>query len=158
MSLFARTRLPWRSLLVGAAWLAVAVPFGYGQHQYYIPQSPCAPAPLPPGVAPLTPGIPSTGVPREMPREGQQPSQQQQPQQQQQQQAQQPQDSNFSPEASQAGGGETFAAGDTGYIDSAIPRTTLRLRYDSASGNNRPDRAEFFYPKCGCFPGGPGPV
>jgi hypothetical protein len=43
-----------------------------------------------------------------------------------------------------------------GYIDSAIPMSQVRLRYDSAYGNNRPDRAEFFYPKCGCFrPGDP---
>jgi hypothetical protein len=50
-------------------------------------------------------------------------------------------------------GGSTFAAADAaaGYIDSAIPRTRFRLRYDSAYGDNRPDRAEFFYPKCGCF-------
>lgn len=50
-------------------------------------------------------------------------------------------------------GGGTVAVADTaaGYIDSAIPRTRFRLRYDSAYGDNRPDRAEFFYPKCGCF-------
>lgn len=33
-----------------------------------------------------------------------------------------------------------------GYIDSAIPRSLMRLRYDSSYGNNRPDRAEFFWP------------
>src|SRR4051794_37497487 len=38
-----------------------------------------------------------------------------------------------------------------GYIDSAIPRSNIRLRYDDAYGNNRPDRAEYFYPQCGCF-------
>jgi len=27
----------------------------------------------------------------------------------------------------------------------------FRLRYDAAYGNNVPDRAEYFYPKCGCF-------
>jgi hypothetical protein len=27
----------------------------------------------------------------------------------------------------------------------------FRLRFDAAWDNNRPDRAEFFYPKCGCF-------
>ncbi len=42
-------------------------------------------------------------------------------------------------------------AGLGGYIDNAVPVTQLRLRYDSAYGNNRPDRAEFFYAKCGCF-------
>jgi len=38
-----------------------------------------------------------------------------------------------------------------GYIDSAIPQTQIRLRYDSADSANRPDRADFFYAKCGCF-------
>lgn len=42
-------------------------------------------------------------------------------------------------------------AGLGGYIDNALPMTQFRLRYDAAYGNNRPDRAEFFYPKCGCF-------
>ncbi len=38
-----------------------------------------------------------------------------------------------------------------GYIDNALPINVFRLRYDSAYGNNRPDRGEFFYAKCGCF-------
>lgn len=42
-------------------------------------------------------------------------------------------------------------AGLGGYIDNALPMTQFRLRYDSAYGNNRPDRANFFYAKCGCF-------
>jgi hypothetical protein len=56
--------------------------------------------------------------------------------------------------------GETFAAASSavGYIDSAIPVTQYRLRTDAAWGDNVPDRADFFYPKCGCFPGAPGPV
>lgn len=53
-------------------------------------------------------------------------------------------------------GGSTFAYG--GYIDSAIIRSQIRLRYDAAYDNNRPDRAEFFYAKCGCNPGGRGPI
>lgn len=40
---------------------------------------------------------------------------------------------------------------DGGYIESAVPRSMVRLRFDSAYGNNRPDRGEFFYSKCGCF-------
>jgi hypothetical protein len=56
-----------------------------------------------------------------------------------------------------AGLGETFAMAPGGYIDSAIPVTQFRLRYDAAYNDNRPDRAEFFYAKCGCFPGAPGP-
>jgi hypothetical protein len=39
----------------------------------------------------------------------------------------------------------------TGYIDSAIIRSRLRLRYDTAYRNNFADRAEYFYAKCGCF-------
>jgi hypothetical protein len=49
------------------------------------------------------------------------------------------------------------AVSDVGYIDSALIRNVFRLRYDAAFEDNRPDRAEFFYPKCGCFPGAPGP-
>ncbi len=40
---------------------------------------------------------------------------------------------------------------NTGYIDNAVVGTRLQLRYDFAHGNNRPDRAEFFYAKCGCY-------
>ncbi len=40
---------------------------------------------------------------------------------------------------------------DGGYIENAIPRSMLRLRFDSGYGNNRPDRGNFFYAKCGCF-------
>ena len=60
-----------------------------------------------------------------------------------------------------ARGGSTVAIADNvGYIDSAIIRSRVRLRFDSAYGDNRPDRAEFLYPKCGCFGlalGGTGP-
>ena len=66
-----------------------------------------------------------------------------------------PEAPSFAPETSAAVGGSTFAYG--GYIDSAIIRSQIRLRYDSAYDNNRPDRAEFFYAKCGCNPGGRGP-
>ena len=38
-----------------------------------------------------------------------------------------------------------------GYIDSAVPRSNIRLRYDDAYNMNRPDRAEYFYPQCGCY-------
>lgn len=48
-------------------------------------------------------------------------------------------------------GGTVAIAGSAGYIDSAIIRTNFRLRYESAYDMNSPDRAEFFYPKCGCF-------
>ena len=38
-----------------------------------------------------------------------------------------------------------------GYIENAAPVTMARIRFDSAYDNNRPDRGEFFYAKCGCF-------
>jgi hypothetical protein len=58
-----------------------------------------------------------------------------------------------------AGVGASVAlAAPGGYIDNAVPKTMFRLRYDAAYDDNRPDRAEFFYPKCGCFGGkAPGP-
>ena len=45
------------------------------------------------------------------------------------------------------GNEEPINLGDSnvGYIDSAIPANTARLRFDAAYGNNRPTRAEFFY-------------
>src|SRR3990172_2529716 len=49
------------------------------------------------------------------------------------------------------------------YIDTAIVGRMLRFRFDAAYRNNVPDRAEFFYAKCGCFrelgldPNAPGP-
>jgi hypothetical protein len=52
-------------------------------------------------------------------------------------------------------GAGTFSA--TGYIDPAIPFTHFRLRFDAAYDDNRPDRAGFFYPQCGCNNGGHGP-
>jgi len=42
-------------------------------------------------------------------------------------------------------------AASGGYIDSAIIRSRIRVRYDSAYDLNAPDKAEFFYAKCGCF-------
>src|SRR5262249_17017230 len=60
-----------------------------------------------------------------------------------------------------AAGGEPLALDGTGYIAAATPRTQTRVRFDAAYDDNRPDRAEFFYAKCGCFrqlalAGGPG--
>jgi hypothetical protein len=56
--------------------------------------------------------------------------------------------------------GSTVAMAAPGYVDFAVPITQFRLRFDAAYNNNRPDRAEFFYAKCGCFamlpPGTPG--
>lgn len=38
-----------------------------------------------------------------------------------------------------------------GYIDPAPLQTGVRIRFDSALHNEVPDRAEFFYAKCGCY-------
>jgi hypothetical protein len=55
--------------------------------------------------------------------------------------------------------GDTLSGFGPGYIDNAVPFTHFRMRFDSAWGNNRPDRAEYFYAKCGCFGGdAPGPL
>ena len=40
---------------------------------------------------------------------------------------------------------------NTGYIDNAVVGTQFRLRVDSASGADTPDRAEFLYGKCICW-------
>jgi hypothetical protein len=51
----------------------------------------------------------------------------------------------------------------TGYVENAIIGSQIRLRLDFGFGSNAPDRAEFFYAKCGCFrelgtdPDAPGP-
>ena len=51
-----------------------------------------------------------------------------------------------------------------GYIDNAIVGSEVRIRFDAAFNNDRPDRAEFIYGKCGCYrnpppvdPNSPGP-
>jgi hypothetical protein len=38
-----------------------------------------------------------------------------------------------------------------GYIDDSTIRTQLRIRFDTAFHDANPDRAEFFYGKCGCY-------
>ena len=38
-----------------------------------------------------------------------------------------------------------------GYIEDSTIATQFRVRFDAGWGNNRPDRAEFFYAKCGCY-------
>jgi hypothetical protein len=51
-----------------------------------------------------------------------------------------------------------------GYIDDAVVGTKVRLRFESAFHDHAPDRAEFFYAKCGCYrdagldPNAPGPA
>ena len=45
-----------------------------------------------------------------------------------------------------------IAAGlsSVGYIDPAVPQSQFRLRFDAGYDFGSPDRAEFFYAKCGC--------
>lgn len=38
-----------------------------------------------------------------------------------------------------------------GYIEDSTVLTQVRLRFDAGLGNSVPDRAEFFYAKCGCY-------
>jgi len=47
-------------------------------------------------------------------------------------------------------GGPPSEGSMVGYIDNAIVGSEIRLRFDAAFDNNRPDRAEFFYAQCGC--------
>jgi hypothetical protein len=55
------------------------------------------------------------------------------------------------------------ADSNSGYIDSALIGNVARFRFDAGYDDNVPDRAEFFYGKCGCFrvlgadPRAPGP-
>jgi hypothetical protein len=55
-----------------------------------------------------------------------------------------------------------------GYIDDAVVGSKLRIRFETALHDDAPDRAEFFYAKCGCYrdpklgaafdPAAPGPA
>jgi hypothetical protein len=38
-----------------------------------------------------------------------------------------------------------------GYIDNAVIHTRIRVRFDAGLHDYTPDRAEFFYAKCGCY-------
>lgn len=112
---------------------------GHGRHTVGVPCPPaqCPPAVCPPGTpmdsaapaAPLAPLPPATDYasPEATP--------------------------SFAGMLAGAGPGSTTAINPGGYIDGALPVTQVRLRGDFAYRNNRPDRAEFFYPKCGCFAG-----
>lgn len=45
-----------------------------------------------------------------------------------------------------------------GYVDDAIVGSQIRIRMEAGFKDNAPDRAEFFYPQCGCNGNGaPGP-
>lgn len=40
-----------------------------------------------------------------------------------------------------------------GYIEDGTIQSHVRVRFDSSGGGHAPDRAEFFYAKCGCYQG-----
>jgi hypothetical protein len=66
------------------------------------------------------------------------------------------------PPADAKSAGPRMAGSATGYIDNALVGSQIRLRFDGDFDLQNPDRAEFFYPKCGCFrfagdPSAPGP-
>jgi hypothetical protein len=44
-----------------------------------------------------------------------------------------------------------MAGSSTGYIDDAIIGSEIRFRFDADFNLQNPDRAEFFYAKCGCY-------
>jgi hypothetical protein len=140
---------PLAALLTGTGWLALAAAPVQAQGQHWThSQGQCPPPPCgtptyqyrpmtPPTTTPGMPGTPTTP-------QAQTPTQPT---------PMVPQAPALGGELASAVGGEdvAIAAGNVGYIDSAIIRNQFRLRFDSARDNNRPDRAEFFYPKCGCF-------
>ena len=53
------------------------------------------------------------------------------------------------------GSGSTRRPSMVGYVEDSTIATQLRVRFDAASHIHAPDRAEFFYAKCGCFTGLP---
>jgi hypothetical protein len=44
-----------------------------------------------------------------------------------------------------------IAGSMVGYVDDAIVGSQVRIRFEAGFHNDAPDRAEFFYAKCGCF-------
>ncbi|MGH9695874.1 MAG: transporter, partial [Bryobacteraceae bacterium] len=51
-----------------------------------------------------------------------------------------------------------MAGSSTGYIDEAIVGSEIRFRFDADFDLQNPDRAEFFYAKCGCYRNEPNPA
>ncbi len=141
-----------RGLPAATAWVALALPAAWGQAPgatacglldrdcwrapQQFPYVPCPSMEAPKAPAPAQPAAPSAPAPAPSapPEVAMTPS------------------PFGAPGQAAALGGSAFATADaTSYIDSAIPRTTFRLRFDAAYDDHRPDRAEFFYAKCGCF-------
>jgi hypothetical protein len=147
------THAPLRAVFAGAAALALTGSPAPAQQVTSQPVSTAGPGCLPPPPSCATPAAPAPGAPPSpfvqptpAPAEGTLTS-----------------DLALGGGLSAAAGAESVALDAAGYIDDAIPQTRFRLRFDAAYNDNRPDRAEFFYGKCGCFkiagvdPRAPGP-
>ncbi|HEX5272087.1 MAG TPA: transporter [Gemmataceae bacterium] len=139
------TRAPLGAALAGAAVLALAAPPTPAQEVATHPVSTVAPGcgqPLPfyptfPSPTAPSPTAPQTSSPLGPMAQGLSAA-----------------DINLGGGLSAAGGGRTVALNGGGSVDDAVPFTHVRLRFDAAYDDNRPDRAEFFYGKCGCFTNG----
>lgn len=137
-----RTRR-WVGRVLAAAGLTVTIVTTASAQTKLYSLAPCPPVPCPtPGVMPgmpgTVPGTPPAAAPETAPTTA--PSE--------------PSPFSFAPESSAlalSGGSASLAMAAPGYVDFAVPVSQFRLRFDSAYDNNRPDRAEFFYAKCGCF-------
>lgn len=149
-----------RGMLAGGLLLAFAAPSALAQNTWY-PAQPlysqppaCLPGmPAPQTVTPLVPPATNPAAPPSTQPTTPSPLQSSTPE----------QTPSFGDSSLAMSGGDVSGPAG-GYIDPAMPWTHFRLRYDSAWNNNRPDRAEYFYPKCGCFrmanppdPNAPGP-
>jgi hypothetical protein len=136
-----------RSLFAGAGLTLLAAPAAPAQTVYnppYCPPAPCLPPGYAPGVMPLTPAPgmtpPSTATPPTTPTTP-------------------PTQETAAPEAA-----SPFAfAPESSALALSGGTAAVAAPGDAAYDNNRPDRAEFFYGKCGCFklagldPRAPGP-
>lgn len=155
------------TLVAGAALLMGETAPAFGQFLHK--KAPCCPAPCPipcppPDVesqaAPTLPEVPPPPQPEAKPEPRPEPRPQPKPEAAPLPQQPPPPPETPAPEPAptpeDASGGEPLAMFDSsvGYIDTAIPGNVMRLRYDTAYNNNRPNRAEFFYAKGA--PGGPG--
>jgi len=156
----------WLSGLAALALWTTPLLAGDGQIVAWVPRKQCDPAPcvVPcPAPAPVYSAPPVVKPPEVMDPEKKEPEKKE-PEKKDLPPVAQPPDVALpplasAPEMGPALGGEGFslASSNVGYIDNAIPQSQIRIRADAAYRNNRPDRAEFFYAKCGCFRGAPAP-
>jgi hypothetical protein len=144
---------PGRALVLGSAlgaWLAFTTGLNAQAPGCLHPVIPTVPAPSAPTAPSRPPAAPEAAPSRETPEPSRAtPSTEPSPTVQDALGQQASPDAGFGSLAGSSVGGGYFTG--AGYIDSAIPVSQFRLRFDSAYDDNRPDRAAFFYPKCGCF-------